>query len=166
MEVPPDSLPRALGQLRVALEHSYLRASRELGLTAPQAELLCAAMEPSAVGRLASTLRCDRTNVTHLVDRAVDRGWVERRVSVDDRRSSVIALTPMGRQLAGHFIARLEAQLDSMLATWSPRRQRNVALILREIADELDRAVEPNAVKDGGSRSPMSEATARARPTR
>ncbi|MHB8656345.1 MAG: MarR family winged helix-turn-helix transcriptional regulator [Solirubrobacteraceae bacterium] len=133
------TVPRALGHLRIALDDAYLRASRELGLTAPQAELLCAAMRPAAVGRLAETLRCDRTNVTHLVSRAVEHGWVERRSNDQDRRSSVIALTPTGEQLARRFIARLEAQLGALLATWSQARKQDAAAILREIAHELDR---------------------------
>ena len=37
-----QTLPQALGRLRVALEDAFLRASRDLGLTAQQAELLCA----------------------------------------------------------------------------------------------------------------------------
>lgn len=138
MDDRPDSVPRALGHLRVALQDAYLRASRELGLTPAQAELLCAATQPTAVGRLAATLRCDRTNVTHLVDRAVDRGWVQRRASEDDRRSSLITLTTTGERLARRFIARLEAQLEPLLATWPQRRQQCAAAILHEIATELD----------------------------
>lgn len=142
MDQPPasDTVPRALGQLRVALEDSYLRTSRELGLTAPQAELLCAAMRPAAVGRLAQTLRCDRTNVTHLVERAVEQGWVVRRTNDDDRRSSLITLTPQGQKLARRFIARLEAQLEPLLGTWSQRRKQDAVSLIREIAGELDRA--------------------------
>jgi DNA-binding MarR family transcriptional regulator len=141
------TVPQALGHLRIALDDSYVRASRELGLTASQAELLCAAMRPAAVGRLAETLRCDRTNVTHLVARTVERGWVERRSNDQDRRSSVIALTPTGEQLARRFIARLEAQLEALLATWSQARKQDAAAILREIANELDRAAIPATAK-------------------
>ena len=54
---PAETLPQALGRLRVALEDAFLQASRTLGLTAQQAELLCAAMAPAAVGDLAQALR-------------------------------------------------------------------------------------------------------------
>jgi DNA-binding MarR family transcriptional regulator len=141
------TVPQALGHLRIALDDSYSRASRELGLTAPQAELLCAAMRPATVGRLAETLRCDRTNVTHLLARAVQRGWIERRSNDHDRRSSVIALTAAGEQLARRFIARLEAQLEALLATWSQPRKQDASAILLEIATELDRTALPAAAK-------------------
>jgi DNA-binding MarR family transcriptional regulator len=136
----PDTVPRALGHLRVALDDSYLRISRELELTTAQAELLCAALRPASVGALAKVLRCDRTNVTHLVDRAAERGWVERRSHDSDRRQSLIALTPHGEQLARRFIERLEAQLAPVLADWSDKRRVAAAAMLNEIADELDRS--------------------------
>lgn len=135
----PDTVPRALGHLRVALDDAYQRASRELGLTAPQAELLCAAINPAAVGRLAQRLRCDRTNVTHLVDRAAERGWVERRADDEDARLSLISLTPDGQRLARRFIARLEAQLRPLLTEWSGKRQQAAIEILTELAGQLDR---------------------------
>lgn len=139
-ELAADDVPRALGHLRVALNDSYVRVGRELGLTAAQAELLCAAIRPTAVGGLATTLRCDRTNVTHLVDRAVERGWVERRSNDRDRRVSMITLTPAGHRLARRFIARLEGQLEPLLATWPLTRKRDAAAMMREIAGELDRS--------------------------
>jgi DNA-binding MarR family transcriptional regulator len=122
------------------MQDAFSRASREHGLTPSQAELLCAAMAPAPVNRLAQTLRCDRTNITHLVSRAAAHGWVHRRTDQRDRRSSLIALTPEGSRLAESFIATLEHQLADLLGTWSPRRQQTVARLMSEIADALDRA--------------------------
>jgi DNA-binding MarR family transcriptional regulator len=122
------------------MQDAFLRASRGHGLTPSQAELLCAAIAPAPVGRLAQTLRCDRTNITHLVSRAADRGWVHRETDPRDRRSSVIALTPEGTRLAESFVATLEHQLTDLLATWSPRRQHTAARLISELADALDHA--------------------------
>jgi DNA-binding MarR family transcriptional regulator len=123
----------------VALEDAYLRASHELGLTGPQAELLCAAIRPAAVGQLAQLLRCDRTNVTHLVDRAAERGWIERRDHETDRRVSLVSLTSDGQRLARKFIESLEAQTSPLLASWSAKRQQAAVELLTELADQLDR---------------------------
>ena len=145
----PDSVPRALGHLRVSLQDSYLRVARQVGLTAQQAELLCAALQPAAVGRLAETLRCDRTNITHLVERAAARRWVDRVVDEQDRRSTLITLTPEGERLAREFISRLEAQLQPLLDAWSDHRQRSTAALLHDLANELDRA--SSAAQEGPS---------------
>jgi DNA-binding MarR family transcriptional regulator len=150
-----DTVPRALGYLRVALEDAFRRASREHGLTPTQAELLCAAMVPTPVGRLAWTLRCDRTNVTHVVARAAKQGWLERHRDEQDRRSSLIALTPEGAQLAERFIATLEIQLQDLLATWTPQRQRTAIGLITEIATALDHhaARTPDEQPSGSRRS-------------
>src|SRR4029453_12310103 len=92
-----ETVPQALGRLRVALDDAFLQASRTLGLTPQQAELLCAAMAPAAVGDLAQALRWGRSNVSHLVDRAAARGLVNRRVGEEDGRVTLVTLTPGGR---------------------------------------------------------------------
>jgi DNA-binding MarR family transcriptional regulator len=134
----PATVPHALGRLRVALDHAYLRASREHGLTPQQAELLCASLQPMAVGALAGALRCDQSNVTRLVDRASKRGLVRRRTDTADGRVTLIELSPRGRRLAERFIATLEAQLSDLLAAWPDKRRRDVVGALNEIADALE----------------------------
>lgn len=134
----PSTVPRALGRLRVALEDAYLRASRELGLTPQQAELLCAAMRPSATGDLAKVLRCDQSNVTRLVDRASKHGLVRRRAYEPDGRITVIELSPKGRRLAERFITTLELQLAELVAQWPASRQHATVKTLDEISDALD----------------------------
>lgn len=138
LDVVPDSLPRALGRLRVALEDAYLRASRELGLTAQQAELLCAAVEPTAVGDLAQILRCDRSNVSRLVDRAGARGLIRRRASQEDGRVTVIELTARGAKLTERLLAELEAQTAALRAEWSDRRQQQAVRMLNDLTAALD----------------------------
>jgi DNA-binding MarR family transcriptional regulator len=137
-----QTLPQALGRLRVALEDAFQRASRELGLTAQQAELLCAAMRPAAVGDLAHALRCDRSNVSRLVDRASTRGLVKRRAGQQDGRVTLVELTAEGERLARRFIAALEAQTQTLRAEWPASREQTAVELLNEIADALDAPAE------------------------
>lgn len=138
-------MPQALGRLRVALNDSFERVSGDLGLSAQQAELLCAAMRPAAVGDIARALRCDRSNVTRLADRAARRGLLTRRAGEQDGRVKVIELTPRGRELAERFLAALEAELAELLAAWSAQRQRQAAALLDELSAGLERRGEPAA---------------------
>ncbi len=145
----PGSVPQALGRLRVALNDSYTDASRELGLTPQQAELLCAAMRPTPVGDLARLLHCDRSNVSRLVDRAATRGLLKRRGEQRDGRVSTIELTPAGQRLATRFLARLESLTQPLLATWSAQQQHAAAETLRALAGTLENpvsaAIQPHA---------------------
>jgi DNA-binding MarR family transcriptional regulator len=134
----PMTVPRALGRLRVALDDAYLRASRAHGLTAQQAELICAVLRPAPVGALATTLRCDQSNVTRLVDRAAKRGLLRRRSDQEDGRVTVVELSPKGRKLAERFISTLESQLTELLAEWPDRHQQDIIGALNQISDALD----------------------------
>jgi DNA-binding MarR family transcriptional regulator len=133
-----QSVPQALGRLRVAMNDAFDRASLEHGLGPPYAELLCAAMTPAGVGQLAEHLGCDRTNVTRLVDRARQRGWLSRRANDSDRRRAVIELTPEGERLARAFIASLEGQLAELLARWDAEQQQTAVHLVTEIAAQLE----------------------------
>jgi DNA-binding MarR family transcriptional regulator len=142
---PAETLPRALGRLRVALDGAFLQASRTLGLTPQQAELLCAAMAPAAVSDLARALQWDRSNVSHLVDRAAARGLVNRRTGDEDGRVTVVTLTAEGERLAQRFIAELEAQTRALRARWPDEREKLAVELLNEISDTLDAACQARA---------------------
>lgn len=138
-----ETVPQALGHLREALDGAFTRASRELGLTAQQAQLICAAMEPAAIGDLAGALRCDRSNVSRLVDRASDRGLLKRRAGDEDGRITVIELTPEGERMARRFFAALEAQTEALRAGWSGSRHHLAIEILNELSATLDASQAP-----------------------
>jgi DNA-binding MarR family transcriptional regulator len=138
MTIPPETLPQAIGRLRVALEDSFDRASRKLGISAQQAELLCAAMKPAAVGDLAMTLRCDRSNVSRLIDRVAKRGLLKRAGDDEDGRVTLVELTPQGDALARRFLASLEAQTTALNERW-PAQRRNLAVgIIGELSEALE----------------------------
>lgn len=122
------------------MDRAYLRASREVGLTAQQAELLCAALRPDAVTDLARVLRRDHSTISRLADRAAARGLLYRRGEDSDGRMSVIELTTEGRQLAERFIKALESRTQPLLSTWSERRQRAAAQTLTQLAQTLEAA--------------------------
>ena len=132
------TVPQALGRLRVALDDSFARVSGRFGLSPQQAELLCAAMRPSPVGAVATALRCDRTNVTRLADRAARRGLLSRHADADDKRVTLLELTPEGMRTAEAFIAALEEELADLLATWSPRKQREAVALLDQLSAGLE----------------------------
>jgi DNA-binding MarR family transcriptional regulator len=52
--------------------------------------------EPRPMGVIADIMRCDASQMTWLVDRLEERGFVERRSLPNDRRVKTIALTPEG----------------------------------------------------------------------
>lgn len=59
----------------------------------------------TATSHLADVTLKDRTTVTRLVDRLVDKKYVERQISTKDKRSSLIALTPEGEAIKHEVFA-------------------------------------------------------------
>jgi DNA-binding MarR family transcriptional regulator len=138
MDHAATTVPQSLGRLRIALDDAFRRASRGVGLTPQQAELLCAALAPASVGDLAGQLGCDRSNVSRLVDRASARGLVERAGTAEDGRVTLIELTAEGERLARRLIAALERQTEELRAEWSRRRLDEAVSILNDVADALE----------------------------
>ena len=89
---------------------------------------------PIAMGELAATLACDKSNVTGLVDRLESRGLVRRKPSSEDRRLKVLDLTPAGVRLRAIVLERMGKPPES-LARLSPEEQQALVKILKHLLD-------------------------------
>src|SRR3954452_6572587 len=78
----------------------------EYGLKPPQFFALNALDEPLPMSAIANMLRCDRSAVTWITDRLEERGYVERRSDLSDRRVKLLALTDEGRRVREEIRAR------------------------------------------------------------
>jgi DNA-binding MarR family transcriptional regulator len=77
---------------------------RPLGITFPRYETLMVLTFSRAgslpVGKMGERLQVHRTSMTHMADRLEEAGLVTRVSHAQDRRSTLIAITPAGRELA------------------------------------------------------------------
>jgi DNA-binding MarR family transcriptional regulator len=77
---------------------------RPLSLTFPRYEALMLLVFSSRgslpVGKMGERLQVHRTSMTHMADRLEESGLVTRLSHAQDRRSTLIAITPAGRELA------------------------------------------------------------------
>jgi len=98
---------RALADFRYELRR-FLRYSEEVtrrhGVTPLQYQVLLQVKgypgnEEATVGGLAERLQAKHHGVVALVSRCADAGLVTRRISDEDRRAVVVALTPKGERL-------------------------------------------------------------------
>ncbi len=90
---------------------------------------LIAPGRPVSMKQLASTLSCDASNVTGLVDRLEARGLVRRRPGHADRRVKELDLTAEGARLRAELVARMTAPPRSF-AKLSEADQRALVRIL------------------------------------
>ena len=90
---------RRMTHVAAALRHRQDSAIAELGLTPAVARALheLDPDRPLPARDLAERLRCDRSNVTALVDKLEQAGLVERRTDPADRRQKTLVVTVAGR---------------------------------------------------------------------
>jgi DNA-binding MarR family transcriptional regulator len=124
MRQQPDFLPtlQALVRCYQAFETFSAAHIRALGLTPPQFDIIAtlgntAGMTATELGE--KTLITKGT-LTGVVDRLIDRGWVERVAHESDRRSQIIRLTPAGETLFGQVfpahLAHMQTGFDGVSA--------------------------------------------------
>lgn len=154
----PDHISRGLVRLMMAVDDAYTEASREVGLTAQQAQLLCAAQRPAPVGDIAAFLRSDRSNISHLVERAASRGLLQRRAAETDGRVKLVELSPDGQDVVQRFVRTLGTRFEAVLADWPPERQQEALTTLHALAEALehgrDEASPPPPAPPTGDRFP------------
>lgn len=94
------------------LKHELRKKLEEYGITWPQYHALYHIGEEGIqANELARELQCNASNMTGLIDRMTENGWVYREHSPVDRRVWLVKLTEQG--------ARLKAKII-------PRQQRNI----------------------------------------
>jgi MarR family transcriptional regulator, organic hydroperoxide resistance regulator len=119
------------------LFHAYGRArmlavASEFDLSPPQVMALRVLEpgEPVPMRELARALHCDNSNVTGIIDRLEDRGLVERRGALHDRRVKMLTVTAAGAELREQLDQRLTDPPEP-LARLSSADQRVLRDVMR-----------------------------------
>jgi MarR family transcriptional regulator, organic hydroperoxide resistance regulator len=129
---PVEDAWALMGQLFWQLRPRMIRIAAEFGLTPPQLFALKALDpdHPVPMSALASTLRCDNSNVTGLVDRLEGQGLVERRPGDRDRRLRMLVVTERGAAVRGRLTEAMQ-EVPAELAALSAADQRALRDILQ-----------------------------------
>lgn len=142
---------QALGELTGLLRTSVLSVANGLELTPGESRALDALdpEQPRPMRALAEALCCDASNVTWLVDRLEQRGYVERQPSPTDRRVKAVALTHAGTEAR----ARLLEVMATPPAFLDELPPDDLEALTRLIERVLEHARGNTDIVDGGSPS-------------
>jgi DNA-binding MarR family transcriptional regulator len=91
---------------------------------------------PSTVSAMAQADRCSQPTMTGHVNNLVERGWVQRTPHPDDARSSVVSMTPEGRQMLTS-VRRRNAALVAERIEASGRSEDELATAVAVLTDVL-----------------------------
>ena len=90
------------------------------------------------MSELSGALRVSNGNVTGIVDRLVEEGFVIRSAVEGDRRASRINLTGQGREVFERQAGEHEGWIDGLLAGIDPKEAKTLSARLKRLADEIE----------------------------
>lgn len=129
-----------LGRVMRRVYDYYEQQLSSFGLTSPQYFVFNALWmgDGISVGQLGERVSLDSSTLTGIIDRMERSGYVERRLSPDDRRSVLVFLTAKAREV-GSGILEFADQLDATLRQpFSPEEMATFERVLRTLAEISD----------------------------
>lgn len=93
---------------------------------------------------LSEAMISSRTNITRLADELVEKGWVERSASGEDRRKVVLSLTDAGRDLVESVLPHQWQYYREMWSCFSPGEIATFEALMRKLLDRLDASGSPS----------------------
>lgn len=143
----------------------------EKGLTLPQfvgLKILHYA-GPQSVSAIAGCVKLSAAATSHMVDRLVGMGMVERAEDPDDRRQKRVAITPAGRDWFMRVEQEQTREFANVLGQLSADVQKQFAGTLRKVVRELAALPPPPHIRElaaaRGSAKTSGRATQRKRET-
>ena len=88
-------------------------------------------------------LQMSPSHISRVIDGAADAALVERRRDPDDRRASLVALTPAGRAVVAEFAPRLHTVLDRVIFDVLTPDEIDTLVGLLERIEAAARSTEP-----------------------
>jgi DNA-binding MarR family transcriptional regulator len=147
---PDLGLVDALAQLTFAVQGALGRIAGEHGMSMIQTRLLGILRDRQpTINQLAGFLQLDKSSVTGLVDRAQERGLVQRTASTLDGRSVHVSITPAGRRLIAHAVAAFEDEIAGLVGGLTPTERARLTTIASHVvvADASRRGVDVVSVE-------------------
>ncbi|MEO0003611.1 MAG: hypothetical protein RLZZ22_1303 [Pseudomonadota bacterium] len=135
LDAQPGHAIRRLHQISVGIFHQETEA---LNITPVQYAILQTVRDlPGCDQRtLAGRIALDTSTTAGVVDRLEARGLLQRRVSPEDRRVRLLALTPAGELLLAQTLAGMERTQERILEPLSPEQRLQFMALLRQLVTE------------------------------
>jgi MarR family 2-MHQ and catechol resistance regulon transcriptional repressor len=107
-------------------------------LTVPQFMILnYATPDGVPLSEISVRMLCDNSNLTGIVDRLITKGYVERRPDPQDRRVSLICLTPAGAEKLRRIKPRHHARVRRRMRSLSKDQVHELRNLLQQLFEGL-----------------------------
>jgi len=135
-----DQIVSALRRIVRAIDLQSRRMVEQCGLTSPQIVVLreTSRLGSASIGTLARAASLGQPTVSGIVDRLEAQGLVRRERSKQDRRSSVVALTPKGGRVLKKAPSLLQDRFRAELARLEDWERTQILAMLQRLASMMD----------------------------
>ncbi|MDA4134272.1 MAG: MarR family transcriptional regulator [Thaumarchaeota archaeon] len=112
------------------------------GLTQPQFQALrvIAKFGPTPMKTISDKMSVTAANVTGIVDRLESKGLVLRHARRDDRRATMISLTPKGKRIQEGVSGKTAKFVQEALGEFTPEEQDTLGRLLAKLQAEMSRS--------------------------
>lgn len=128
----------------ISAKHDLMKIADKYGITVMQLYTLCLLDDDRSIpmNALSSTLHCDASNLTGIIDRLFTGEYVKREENPKDRRVKMITLTPKGAQLAKQIFSKLPHHQPGGLNSLSDDQKKQLtellALTFQPVQDRVE----------------------------
>lgn len=132
-----DYLPALLAQASHLISGEFHRVVKAHGFTVSEWRVLAtlAGGEPMSIGQLAVVTISKQPTVTRLLDRMEARGEIHRIPQENDRRVTLVALTPTGERLVAGLIESAREHERRVLEPFGLTKAAELKKTLRQMID-------------------------------
>ncbi|WP_182559602.1 MarR family winged helix-turn-helix transcriptional regulator [Microlunatus kandeliicorticis] len=130
-----DALMRASRVVTAIVARSMARNDNRITMPQLRVLVMVASGPDVTTTAVASELRIHLSSASRLCDRLVAAGWLTRRESPTDRRSSLLVLTRRGRSLLSAIMAERRRAFAQIVADLPATQQRTLTRSLERFAD-------------------------------
>lgn len=130
-------LAALLAQASHLISSEFHAVVRQHGLAISEWRVLATLADgpPISVGRLAQTAVTKQPTVTRLLDRLHLRGHIRRLAHGNDRRVTLVGITPAGKRVVARLIALAREHEEKVLSPFEPSRSDTLKSTLRRIIE-------------------------------
>lgn len=138
-DAPEEGFGFILHDVARLLRKRFDQRARALGLTRAQWQVLAHLARNEGIHQtgLADILEIENITLGRLIDRLEEAGWVERRLSPDDRRVRLLFLTAKAKPIQARMRSLAKATREEALAGLTPQQKADLFAMLRHVRANL-----------------------------
>ena len=92
---------------------------------------------PLRLSDVARRLAIDPSTASRQLHALAEAGLVQKATVEEDRRASLLSLTPAGEGMVERIMAARRSVITEIVEGWTPAQRRELARVLRHLADDI-----------------------------